>query len=578
MRHLLAIAALGVLLLGCGSSRGDDDVVVADGAVVDGAVTGDAALPPICSDLGRKAIQFRSSPVGDWRLALEASATYQELALTGAPTAVAAAFDLAGAGVSGFIVALPASQASPSAEVNALNARILGASGVAPGSILSSGAGGRSLDDHDTVRGVMLGLDPTSSSDASSVRNAIVARIVQTSTANVGNAPGPLATTSTRFVVAYQVLVRDATTMLVLGAVTTRAGFDDATRSAGWQVEDLSNGTALARANNDDLPACETHLVDRVPRADILWMLDESGSTSDDRMRIEAHATQLFARAVAQGLDFRMGVTDLDDASLGKLSRGAAATPGYGAWILPGEPAVFIDAVRDPSGTKAADGAAEHGLTQLANLIRFHTPRSATDPLMVRPGAALAVIIQTDEWPEELAVGGTFPLGGSFTGVSFSDQSQALTAAQQAELETRISPFIAYAKTSGATVHAIVTPTMDPACAALGSSIGWGYFQLAAGTSGQSASICQADLSTTITRILDSINGAASPVVLRRFPISSSLAVARDGVALSRSRSAGFDYQFASNALVFFGVPFDPRSPSEVTVSYRSYRMQRPVD
>lgn len=67
-------------------------------------------------------------------------------------------------------------------------------------------------------------------------------------------------------------------------------------------------------------------------------------------------------------------------------------------------------------------------------------------------------------------------------------------------------------------------------------------------------------------------------MVLQKFPISLSIAVARDGIELPRNRMMGFDYRFASNSIVFFGLPFDPARPSEVVVSYRRYQMQRPID
>ena len=531
------------------------------------------------SATGLKEVQFRTSTVANWKVALEVSSSYQDLVLSNAPpSAAASVFDLPNDEVAGFIIAMPAGTASPTAEATAINQRLVGAAGVAPGGVLSSGSTGKSLDNFDTVRGITVELNPTSASDVSSIRNAVIARTLNLSIANLGGVPGPFGASTNRFVLAYQVLFRDATSIIIMGAVTSRAGFDDPMKASGWHTEDLSNGTGLATASNTDTVECEQFVVTKVPKADIIWVLDESGSTSDDRMRIENNATQLFTRAIAQGLDFRMAVTDCDDASLGKLSRGSTVAQDYGLWIQPSEQMVFVNAVRDPSGSKSADGGSEHGLTQIANVIKFHTPRNGADPRMVRPDAALVIILQSDEWPEEFSIGGTYPQGGSFTRVSFSYTASMLTPAEQAELDTRINPFIMYAMMNDATVHAIVTPPATPSCSTGGGTVGWGYTQLAAGTGGQSASICQMDLSTTITRILDSITGAASPVVLHKFPISLSLAVAKDGIEQPRSRMRGFDYRFSSNSIVFFGLPFDPTRPSEVVVSYRRYQMQRPID
>jgi len=285
-------------------------------------------------------------------------------------------------------------------------------------------------------------------------------------------------------------------------------------------------------------------------------------------------------RAVMQGLDFRMGVTDLDDASMGKLSRGSGIAQDYGLWILPSEPTVFRNAVTDPSGSKAADGGAEHGLTQLFNTIDKHLPRSTTDAKKIRTDAKLVIIIESDESAQELQSGGRTPAGTTFTGVAgFPNNKGTLTTAEQTGMTAVITPFADYVKQQSAVFHAIILPPAQMRCNAADiGTVGWGYAEIAQLTGGQSASLCQADITTTLTRILDDISGAASPVTLKRVPISLSLAVAKDNTELARSRSMGFDYRFSSNSIVFFGVPFSPTMASEVVVSYRRYAQQRPID
>ncbi len=530
---------------------------------------------------GLKEVQFRTSTVGNWKVALELASSYQDLLLSGTPpTAAAAVFDLGADEVAGFIVALPASSAGPLTEVTALNGRIIGAAGVGPGGVLSSGSIGKSLDNYDTARGVTLEINVTGTSDVSTIRNATVARVLNVAVPSLGSVPGPFGATTNRFVISYQVLFRNATDMIVMGAVTSRAGYDDPMRTTGWHAEDLSNGTGLATASNTDAVECEQFVVKSIPKADIFWIIDQSASTDEDRTLIVDNAVRFFNQATAQGLDFRMGVTDMDNASLGKLSRGPSAAMAYGAFISPAERTIFEAAIRDPSGSGSGDCCDEHGFGQAVDAVRRHLPRSSADATKIRDDAKVVVIIESDESTQELYSGGTYPDGTTFTAIA-NILNTSLTPAQMTELATRVAPFATFFKNNMATVHTISAPA-PPAggsiCTSGGGTVGWGYPELAAATGGQSASICQMDLSLTISRILDDISGAASPVVLKKFPISLSIAVARDGMVLARSRMRGFDYRFAGNSIVFFGLPFDAARPSEVTVSYRRYQMQRPID
>ncbi len=529
---------------------------------------------------GLKEVQFRTSTTGNWKIALELASSYQDLLLSGtAPSAAAAVFDQGSDEVAGFIIAMPASQTTPVLEVTTLNTRIVGASGVGPGGLLSSGSTGKSLDNYDTVRGVTVEINLSGTSDVSSIRNATMARILNVAATNLGSLPGPFGTTTNKFVIAYQVLFRDATTMIVMGAVTSRASFDDPTKTSGWHTDDLGNGTGLATAANTDTIECEQFVVTKVPKADIVWLIDESGSTSEDRALIEMNAVSLFQMAAATGLDFRMGVADLDDGKLGRLSRGPTVPTAYGNWIMPTEATLFASAIRDPSGSEAGDGGTENGFTQLVNVIKNHTPRNGGDPKTFRPDAKMVFIVESDEAPEELSDGMTYPDGSRMNPIAGQpNSSMTIPQAQLDMVNAAVMPLANYLRANDGVFNSIVLLPANPTCNSGGATVGWGYIQLSDQTMGQSASICQTNINTTLTRILDDINGAASPVELSKFPISLSIAVARDGIELPRSRMRGFDYRFAANAIVFFGLPFDPVRPSEVVVSYRRYQMQRPID
>ena len=56
---------------------------------------------------------------------------------------------------------------------------------------------------------------------------------------------------------------------------------------------------------------------------------------------------------------------------------------------------------------------------------------------------------------------------------------------------------------------------------------------------------------------------------------AGELAAAMDAIAISRSRTNGFDYAPTSNSLVFIGVPY-PKG-SQIVASYRRFKDQVPV-
>ena len=109
-------------------------------------------------------------------------------------------------------------------------------------------------------------------------------------------------------------------------------------------------------------------------------------------------------------------------------------------------------------------------------------------------------------------------------------------------------------------------------CGAYPPDFPWGYREISKATGGQSADICQKNLGTTLQLIIDSISGAASPLVLQYVPISASLALAVGDQQLQRSRVTGFDYSSASNSVVLVGVKY--QKGDQVVASYRRWVKQ----
>jgi hypothetical protein len=511
-------------------------------------------------------------PESNWRLALDVAAVEGVPAISN-PTLLDAAYTFdrteAGSQVAGFLASRSAGASSALNETSALLLNLESAPFIAGVAVRASGTNTTSLDGFDTVLEASFEVTTTSLLDVIAVRRIVTAAALGRPAGELTFPPaGWVGTPDTRFVVTVQSIRRAAAVQtLFVGAVARTVSADDPTRSTAFHLSDASNGTGVAQSGNGERRECEQFLADRQARADIIWVVDESGSTSDDRARIAANASLFFDRAVAAGLDFRLGVTDMNDTQNGIFASRQAGGTGD-RWLTPADQAQFEIDVQDPSGPDAADGGNEHGLTQGRAAMMRHLPRNNADPQMIREDAKLVIIYVTDEKADEIE-------DEAILGEGNLEPSPA----QQAQIDALVAPFLADFLDNDATAHLIAEPLpFSAVCSGGGAEHAYGYYELVNATAGQLGSICQLDLTATIDALIDDIIGGSSPIVLGTFPISTSISVSRNGVPISRSRQSGFDYRGSSNAIVFYNQPFIPGMPSEIVVSYRRWAEQVPVE
>jgi hypothetical protein len=508
---------------------------------------------------------------GNWRIALELGA------LEGVPNiAVAGSLDSAytfdlpdpNVEVAGFLVSRPASFVSAIDESQYATGLLRSIFMVNAVSIRVSGTPTISLDGFDTVVSTILDVTTTAPVKVTDLRAAIVPALLGRSAAEVGMpAPGWQGEDATQFTISFQTVFRvDNVQTLFMGAVARRAAYDDRTRQTGIAADDISNGTGHSVSNNGEALECEEYLADQQATADIIWIVDESGSMSGERAALGTAAAQFFQQALLAGLDFRMGVTDMRGTGPGGQP-GIFATRQPGGtgdrWILPHEPAEFNAAALDPSGPDPADGGTEMGLTQGKSAVDRHLPRNNDDPQMIREHAQVVVIYITDESAQEVK-----------NGTSMTESNTIPTPTQQAEIAGVVAPYIQHFHNNDVVAHVIAEPLPHGTSTCAGGQHAYGYYEVVNATGGQAASICQTDFRPTVDAIIDSIVGSASPIVLEYYPISASVAVVRDNVIVPRSRGTGWDYRGASNSIVFFNMPFDPANPSDIVVSYRRWADQ----
>ena len=343
------------------------------------------------------------------------------------------------------------------------------------------------------------------------------------------------------------------------------------------RADDLGNGTALSGDGAATSPVCDSTFISRIPKADIVWVVDESDSMNDNRQDIVNNAGAFFARALAAGLDFRMAVTGMrqpdvkKSVTAGKLCSLASNNPGHdgGAdrFLRHTEKAAFVGCVKNPPydfGLYTVHGGKEYGLTNAKAAVKDMLPAVAKSPSRVRPDAELAVIIVTDEAPCELknqpctgqkgecdwACKGGFLEPNDYD--SYFNKKCALTSDLDSPLRKTMAPYETFFKDAGATVH-LIGGGCRSACRA---NLMWGYQDLVAATKGQTGDVCQKNLGATLQHIVDGIAAAASPVKLKHTPISSTLVVELQTKKLNRSRHHGFMYNAASRSLTFNHVEY----------------------
>lgn len=511
-------------------------------------------------------------PTSNWRLSLDQMAVEGVPAISN-PTQLEAAYTfdmiMPGAQVAGFLVSRSAGASTAVNEIGALLLNLESSPLISSVAVRTSGSNTTSLDGFETVLEASFEVTTSSLIDAIAVREIVTAAALGRPSADVTfPSPGWVGTADTRFIVSVQSIRRAAAVQtLFVGGVARAVSADDPTRATAFHLADFSNGTGVALSGNGEEQECEEFRATTQAKADIILVIDESGSTSDDRMRIANNAALLFNRAVAAGLDFRIAVTDMNDTSEGIFASRQVGGTGD-RWLTPADVTEFQANALDPSGPDAADGGLEHGLTNGRNAVLRHLPRDNADPQKIREDAKLVVIYVTDEKAEEVEDAGILGEG-----------NLEPSAAQQAEINTLIAPYLATLQDNDAVAHLIGEPLpFSDVCSDGGAEHAVGYYELVNATGGLLGSICQLDLSPTFDALIDDIIGNSSPIVLGKYPISASITVSRDGVPIPRSRQSGFDYRGSSNAIVFYNQPFSPADPAEIVISYRRWEEQVPVE
>jgi hypothetical protein len=543
---------------------------------------------------GLKPMKFKkNTKAGLWHLAIEPTSTYGEVTIAGAGAIEAGAnFDMTAPnqGVAGFIISMPA---TAGADVSKLSSNIISKISTSlPGkqniSQLVSGTITTSHDKFPSVVGTRLEITMSSAKNVGAVRNSLFPLLLNKTAAQITNLPSPsFGPSSTTHILAFQTLLRPKENrVLVMGALAQKNMALDTNQLTGIHLEDISNGTGLALPSDGDTVECDPFVLQSLPIADIIWIVDESGSMDDNRKDIVNNASDFFNRAVKAGLDFRMGVAGVKAPSssvkVGKFcsstSTSSSHDGGTDRFLKPSEQTIFKACINNPP---YYEGGSEYGLAHAFEAVTTHLPRkpaSANDQTKIRTEATLVLIIATDEAPQELKTFSSYKGQSGFLGFNEYGINNC-TSSKQSQINSYVKSWIdlfqgkhaTHGMQAKAIVH-MIAGVCKKSCGSYGPEYPWGYQEIVKATGGQQGDICQKNLGTTLQLIIDAIAGAASPAVLQYVPISASLAVALNKTQLTRSRKQGFDYVSSSNSLVFIQVSFT--KGDQVVASYRRWIKQ----
>jgi hypothetical protein len=283
-----------------------------------------------------------------------------------------------------------------------------------------------------------------------------------------------------------------------------------------FRMDDLTNTTFVTEAGDSKLTRCDVSPPREAPPTDFYWVLDHSGSMSQENAQVANMANQFFNRLNNTALDYRLGVTSMEPSNLGRLRPSAGWHTDLQTFI--GE----VDWVI------AENGGSEPGLEMAHKGIEYMKGLTGTTPPQneqIRADASIIIIWMSDEEDQYF-------------------QSNSLsTAAGQQVMQDRINFF----NQNNATGFAMVGD--GNAC---GVHDGEAYRAAAQGTGGSNSLLCSTNMEGTIN---DIIIAATSEVgyPLPDTPISSTLRVWLNDEWVPRSRENGFDYFANNDTIAFFG-------------------------
>lgn len=307
-------------------------------------------------------------------------------------------------------------------------------------------------------------------------------------------------------------------------------------------------------------------------KLDILWMMDSSGSMSEEQQNLADNFSAFISDFVTKGYDYNIAVAATD------------------AWRYEYNPGSYSNLVRFRDGNTYTSGTTDNSGVYLISTLTANVIPTFTKNIKVgttgsgderafdsikqslnssvnagynfrRNDAFLAVIIISDE--EDFS--------RSNATVDGCTGDPLPTACQEQNLRT-VDSYVSYLDgyTSSTptdrkySVNAI--GVFDQACLdanpSSGGHMGLRYADIASKTNGVLGSICDTNFSQNLEDIQSRIAELSTQFRLSRTPIESSIVVIINGLNIPQNTTNGWTYNSTNNSVVFHGTAVPPQGAS----------------
>jgi hypothetical protein len=478
-------------------------------------------------------IDYYGSNTGNYKIGLPPGfSNYRQLTLLNTPAPIASGvYGDSLTSVYGFILSKNAEsgRTSPDASLrDAVRPEILDLAGNDQDNLIF-GTNGGAFTTHDGKRaaiGRYLIQTPTDKS-AAKVRQELLLGMDAFKQADVGGQglPSTAGQTHSKFRIFVSVIFRanaNGPSQSLISAAVTPASIYDSRNQVRFQMDDLTNTTNISEEVDGTLVGCERfEPAQDIPKAYFYWVLDQSGSMTDENSTLAAFGQDFINQVQRTQLDYSLGVTNMDVDNGGRL---------YNPWTQNAQQfsSDIQNGVIDCTGW-GCDGATEKGLESGYQGIRYMrglTSQSPPPVEAIESGASLITIFFTDEHD-----------------ASVNDDN----VPEQKYLDFYAGP--------GQTTVFSLTGTQN-----CGSDDGVSYQNVALATGGKFASVCSGDLTGILSDIIFAATGQATQYQLSETPVSASLSVFLENnddpttsEFVPRNRDDGFEYFAQDNSVAFFG-------------------------
>jgi hypothetical protein len=319
------------------------------------------------------------------------------------------------------------------------------------------------------------------------------------------------------------------------------------------------NGTNISSTSTTYANKSDAFVATSDPLVDFIWVVDNSGSMSEEQSAVQSAATTFFNKLSNKHLNYRLGVikTGGNGGSNSCTSPTSRAYDMNGTWTTSADGA---SAFTTNVNVGTAGCGTESGIYSAEKALAMST-------IVPRSGAKVIFVMVSDEGDQWGCYQGTYQAGANNVSSSPYDPCSG-----KSSFNVNSNVF----KTNGYKVYTVSgldsTTGLSGTCAVAPTSAAYtnnkwsGYYDLAQATGGSSASICSSDYNSIMDNIVTQAAGS-SGYALSRTPLSSSLVVKVNGSTVSQDATNGWQYNASSKTIVFSGTAW-PSAGSSITVTY----------